>query len=204
MDNINIYHHWLKEGDNVTHIHCPKNKVVFAAGLPDTIVLHYTAGSNGKSSAEYLAKGEHKASAHVVIDRSGHIYQLVPFNMESWHAGKSEYDGRSGFNQYAIGIELDNAGILTPENDHFVSWFGKSYPPEDVLKATHKNETTERYWHTFTNIQINMCQWLCAALKVEYPGIKHILGHDDIAPGRKQDPGPAFPMERVRNLLEES
>jgi len=188
----------------LTHIKCPKNTKLFEAGQPDTIVIHYTAGRNGKNSAQYLAKDNVKASAHIVLDRTGHVYQLVPFNTISWHAGKSSYEGRFGFNNFSIGIEIDNAGILEPVGDKFKSWFGKKYDAEDVLVAKHRNEAVEKYWHTYTEIQIEKTEQICELLMETYPTITSILGHEEISPGRKQDPGPAFPLDKLRRMLIES
>ena len=55
------------------------------------IILHYTGGTSAMSSAKFLARSDVKASAHVVIGRDGQVIQLVPFNIEAWHAGKSSY-----------------------------------------------------------------------------------------------------------------
>ena len=103
--------HQLEDG-NITQLSCPKNKQKFGAKLPDTVVIHYTAGRSAKSSADYLCRNDIKASAHLVIGREGEIFQLVPFDTVSWHAGKSEFGGRTSLNKYSIGIELDNAGPL--------------------------------------------------------------------------------------------
>ncbi len=196
--------HLLVKGEKVKHLACPKNQQLFSAGQPDTIVIHYTAGSSAQSSAEYLARADVKASAHVVVGRDGAAIQLVPFDNVAWHAGKSEYNGRVGYNNFSIGIEIDNAGILTPSGDEFVAWFGKRYPANEAVKAKHRNEQTERYWHTFTEIQITTVEELCQKLIERYPTIVQILGHEEISVGRKQDPGPAFPLEKIRmRLLQE-
>jgi len=168
---------------------------------PDTIIVHYTAGTSGESSARWLADPTSKVSAHVVIDRSGRIYQIVPFNKIAWHAGQSAYGGRTGFNDFSIGIELDNAGYLDRQNNEYISPYGKRYPEDEVLWAKHHNERFTRFWHTYTEAQLLVCRDLCLALIQGYPEITQILGHDEISPGRKQDPGPAFPMEHFRNSI---
>ncbi|MCF8358749.1 MAG: N-acetylmuramoyl-L-alanine amidase [Prolixibacteraceae bacterium] len=196
--------HLLVKGEKVKHLACQKNQQLFSAGQPDTIVIHYTAGSSAHSSAEYLARTDVKASTHAVIGRDGAAIQLVPFNTIAWHAGKSEYNGRVGYNNFSIGIEIDNAGILTPSGDEFVAWFGKRYPANEAVKAKHRNEQTERYWHTFTEIQIAAVEELCQKLIERYPTIVQVLGHEEISVGRKQDPGPAFPLDKLRmRLLQE-
>jgi len=197
---MKITNHHL-ESSEVEQIACPKNNKPFAQGQPDSIVMHYTAGSNGLSSAKYLAKNNVKASAHLVIDRTGKIYQLVPFNHEAWHAGASEYAGRSGYNHYSIGIEIDNAGVLEKSGNDYLAWFGKKYPAEEVIQATHRNETSPKYWHIYTQQQIQLCMDICELLIETYPQINSIVGHEEISPGRKSDPGPAFPLDKIRNLL---
>ena len=60
------------QGQHITQLSCPKNTKPFAIGQPDTIVVHYTAGRSGESSANYLCRNNVRASAHIVIDQSGH------------------------------------------------------------------------------------------------------------------------------------
>ena len=112
----------------------------FASGAPDTIVLHYTAGTNAQSSAEHLTKASKRSSAHLVIGREGEIYQLAPFNRITWHAGKSQWQGRKQLNNYAIGIEMDNAGELTEQSSGiYKTWFGKVIDRGDVFIGKHRN-----------------------------------------------------------------
>ena len=202
--NLKINNSHLLEGDNVTPILTKKNNKTFkeAGGTLDTLIIHYTAGSSAESSAKYLCRDDIKASAHIVIGRQGEIYQVVPFNKVSWHAGKSKYGGRVGYNKYSIGIELDNAGVLTKTGNEYQAWFGKKYLENEVMRATHRNEGDPRYWHIYTEKQLEVNEFVVTLLLEKYPKIKTILGHEEIAPGRKQDPGPAFPLDRFRkNLL---
>ncbi|HKK38190.1 MAG TPA: N-acetylmuramoyl-L-alanine amidase [Cryomorphaceae bacterium] len=187
-------------GENTVIDLTNKNKIEFPSGLPDSIVIHYTAGSSASGSAAWLKRPEVKASAHLVIGRDGSVFQIVPFNIQSWHAGVSAYGGRSGYNRYSIGIELDNAGFLTKTGNVFRATFGRTYSADEVLKAKHRHEGKERYWHTYTEAQINTCREICELL-IDHYGVKEIVGHDEISPGRKQDPGPAFPMNEFRNDL---
>jgi N-acetylmuramoyl-L-alanine amidase len=184
-----------------TAIHKPKPIPQKDINGPDTIIIHYTAGISGESSANWLANPTSKVSAHVVIDRSGQIYQIVPFHKVAWHAGPSAYGGRPGFNNFSIGIELDNAGYLKRDGNAYVSEYGQQYAPADVIQARHRNENFTRFWHTYTDEQLLACRDLCLALLETYPEIDQILGHDEISPGRKQDPGPAFPMHHFRNSI---
>lgn len=173
----------------------------FAEGLPDTLVIHFTGGSSAKSSASYLCRPDVKASAHLVIGRDGSLFQLAPFNQVTWHAGKSRWQGRSGLNKYAIGIELDNAGELKDNgNLRYLSWFNKAYSPDEVFFGTHRNRAVPSYWHTYSEEQIALAFDICRLL-CEHYDIKTIVGHEEIAPGRKSDPGPAFPLDRLREKL---
>lgn len=200
MFNINENHLFGKNAA-ITQLKCEKNKQLFAQAQPDTIIIHYTAGKDAASSANYLCKPEVKASAHLVIGRDGSVFQLVPFNTIAWHAGKSAYNGRIGFNQFSIGIEIDNAGILEKSGSEYVAWFGKPYPENEVIKAIHRNESKEKYWHCFTEIQIEKVEEICQAIMNKYSSIQHILGHEEISAGRKTDPGPAFPLDKIRDRL---
>ncbi|WP_224995736.1 N-acetylmuramoyl-L-alanine amidase [Cesiribacter sp. SM1] len=178
-----------------------KNNIPFAQGFPDSIVIHYTAGRSAQSAAEYLARPDIQASAHLVIGRDGTVYQLAPFNIITWHAGESNYGGRKTWNQYAIGIELDNAGPLEKIGyATYMAWFGGKYPDDEVLHAVHRNESRPRYWHVFTEKQIEVCQQVCETLIAAY-SINKILGHEEISFGRKIDPGPAFPLDMFRERL---
>ena len=192
--SFSIVNHRLM-GGGVIHLECPKNRR--GLGEPDMIILHYTAGTSAESSAKFLVRPDVKASAHVVIGRDGQVIQLVPFNIEAWHAGKSSYGGRSELNHYSIGIELDNAGELQRVGDRYYSCFGREYSPDQVY--TTEEEGRARYWHSFTEGQFAVTEEICRLLKACY-GIKYLVRHSDITP-RKTDPGPAFPFDELRKRL---
>ncbi|BDD05474.1 N-acetylmuramoyl-L-alanine amidase [Aureibacter tunicatorum] len=192
-------HKFEEQVSDITHMSCPKNTKKLNGGKPDCIVIHYTASPSAKQAAEYLRRNDVKASAHIVLGRKGHVYQLVPFDTVSWHAGASSLNGRSGFNDFSIGIEIDNAGVLNKVGEKYQAWFGKSIPENEVIKATHRNESNPRYWHAYTEAQIDKIFEICEALIKAYPSIKSIHGHEEISPGRKSDPGPAFPLDRLRD-----
>ena len=202
---MNIEKHVLV-GDHVStrYIDCPKRGGAVTG--PDTIIIHYTGGNGAESTADYLCSSSVKASAHLVIDRNSlQTFQLIPFDTVAWHAGLSGYtfpDGceRSGFNQYSIGIELDNAGPLVKTGSGYMAWFGKSYQEEEIYFGIHQHQTEPKYWHAYSECQIGLLLEVCCLLLATYP-IKHILGHDDISPRRKIDPGPAFPMEQFSKHL---
>ncbi|MCK5002574.1 MAG: N-acetylmuramoyl-L-alanine amidase [Gammaproteobacteria bacterium] len=188
------------EGDGIVFKETPNKGGVFGKNLPDTIIIHFTAGSSAESSVNHLCKPSTKASAHLVIGRDESITQLVPFDTVAWHAGPSSYGERKGFNKYSIGIEIDNAGRLTKSGDNYVSWFGKIYHPDEVVEAVHRNESETTYWHRYTEEQISIVQEICTMLTDKYK-INSILGHEEISSGRKIDPGPAFPLDTLRERV---
>lgn len=191
----------LVTGDNVRKmVNCTKTSGEFEKNNLDTIVIHYTAGPY-QSSLNTLVNPKVKASAHVLIDRDGSITQLIPFNEIAWHAGESSWGMRNGLNKYSIGIEIVNSGPLTKSGNVYRSWFGAAYNPSDVVEAIHRNQSTAKYWHVYTAEQIETVKQLCAELIETYPNINKILGHEEIAPARKTDPGPAFPLDKLREQL---
>jgi N-acetylmuramoyl-L-alanine amidase len=175
----------------------PNHGDVFA---PDTIIIHYTAGPSARSAINTFIEPEKKVSAHVVIDTDGSLTQMVPFNMVAWHAGKSRHLDRKGLNKYSIGIEVVNAGRLNRSGSVFVSWFGREYGMDKVMKAVHRNEDVSTFWHRYSEEQISSVSDLCSTL-VNHYNLKFILGHEEVSPGRKIDPGPAFPLDKLRNRI---
>jgi N-acetylmuramoyl-L-alanine amidase len=195
---LKIQNHRLV-GDQVTFRQTPNTG---GAMQPRYLVMHYTAGRSLESSVESLCtrKPQGNASAHVVLGRDGRIVQLAAFNVVTWHAGISHWNGLTGLNQHAVGIEMDNAGRLHREGDRYVAWFGKSYPGDEVLLAEHRHGGGTQPWHTFSEVQIERALELSDALVAHY-GLEDLLGHEDVAPGRKTDPGPAFPLQAVRSRV---
>lgn len=172
---------------------------------PRFLVMHYTAGHTAQSSAAWLCNPAAKASAHLVIGKDGAIIQLVPFNIVAWHAGVSRWMGDEGelvgMNKYAIGIELDNPGRLVRSGAGWRSLsLGINYPFDDGIEATHKHETQPSAWHIYPQAQLEMA-FTVASLLFETYSLEDIVGHDDIAPMRKSDPGPAFPTTSFRGRL---
>ncbi len=182
---FSIVNDWL-EGDRVVHLSCVKNTRAIVG--PDMIILHYTAGSSCMSSAYYLTRPDVAASAHLVIGRAGEVVQLVPFNIEAWHAGRSWYAGRGELNHYSIGIELDNLGQLRLEGGKFVAECGRVVSFKEVYTDDSGKELT--YWHKYTEVQMDVLQYVCRLLKKRYP-IKYVVGHSDVT-ARKVDPGPGL------------
>ena len=200
---ITVKNHRLVSSDKSLQISfdaSPNHGTTFSEGLPDVIVLHYTGGSSLESSVNWLKSPASKASAHVIIGKNGEIVQLVPFNIKAWHAGISEWQGRKNLNHFSIGIEIDNSGLLEKRVDGYYTYWGKRIDNSQVVLATHKHKNQEQVWEAFTEKQIVIVEKIVMALKESYP-IKDIVGHDDIAPGRKTDPGPAFPLQKIKNKL---
>lgn len=164
------------------------------------IIIHFTAGGSAASSVSWFKNPKAGASAHLVIGRDGKIVQLIDFNRKAWHAGTSQWANWNGFNNFSVGIELENPGRLTKRGDKYFSWFEKEYPAQDVVERTHKHEDQASFWLSYTEKQIEATLEVCQELMKKYP-ILDILGHDDIAPFRKNDPGPMFPMESFRAKL---
>ena len=156
--------------------------------------MHYTAGRSARSSINWLVNPNAKASAHLVIGADGSITQLVAFNRKAWHAGRSRWAGRTGLNSFSIGIELDNPGVLTRRASGWFSTWGDPVEDDNVIEAVHKNGGDLRGWHTYSGAQLEVAIEVGCLLARHY-GLKEVLGHEDVAPDRKIDPGPAFPMD---------
>lgn len=166
---------------------------------PQYLVVHYTAATSASSAISWFKSAVAQASAHLVIGRDGAVTQCAPFNVVTWHAGKSQWKGLNGLNKYSIGIELVNAGRLIKSGDRFICAVDrKVIDPEDVIWAKHKNESKEDYWQEYTAQQMEVASEITALL-VKHYGLIDVLGHEDISPIRKSDPGPAFPMSSFRS-----
>jgi N-acetylmuramoyl-L-alanine amidase len=194
---MNIVNHRLEGAE---YVESPNQGGPYAPSALDTIIIHFTAGANVESAIRTLCDVERRVSAHLVVARDGEVTQLLPFNIIGWHAGRSKWHEREGFNKYSIGIEIDNAGQLEERDGRYESWFGRAYSEEEVVRGVHRNQTAETCWHRYTPEQLRVVEALCAAL-IEGYGIKHILGHEEIAPNRKVDPGPGFPLDQMRARL---
>ena len=172
--------------------------------VPRFLIIHYTGGSSAAGTISWFQNPISEVSAHLVIARDGKITQMVPFNRVAFHAGQSRWGNLSGLNRHSIGIELDNAGILIRSGGKWVSKLSRrSYPDSEVTVAPHKFEppgAAPSGWHAYSAAQIE-ATLECGMALVRHYGLADVLGHDDIAPGRKRDPGPDFPMASVRARL---
>ncbi len=172
---------------------------------PRFLIIHYTAGRSLESTVRWFKNPDASASAHLVIGRDGKIVQMVPFDKKAWHAGQSRSGSVVGLNSHSIGIELDNAGELTRRAaGGWAAWFGGHFADDAVVVARHKHDTPAADpsgWHAYPEAQLNALMEVAAALQAAYR-FEAVLGHDDIAPRRKRDPGPAFPMAALQSRLD--
>src|SRR5579885_1743663 len=138
---------------------------------PDMILLHYTGMQSGEAALRRLCTAESKVSAHYVVFEDGRIVQCVPEAWRAWHAGVSCWAGETDINSSSIGIEIVNPGHE----------FG---------------------YRDFPLRQIAAVISLCRSILTRRGPISadRVLGHSDVAPARKQDPGERFPWQ----LLSES
>jgi N-acetylmuramoyl-L-alanine amidase len=130
---------------------------------PDMIVLHYTGMRDTEAALVKLCSAGSEVSTHYVVMEDGYIVQCVPEARRAWHAGAAVWEGESDINSCSIGIEIANPG-----HSH-------GYPD-------------------FPKRQIAAVTALCRSIFTRYriPAWR-VLGHSDVAPARKQDPGEKFP-----------
>ena len=132
-----------------------------------TIIIHYTGMQSERESLLRLCNIKFKVSSHFLINESGKIYRLVKDNHIAWHAGKSCWGNYKNLNKNSIGIELVNRG------HHFG-------------------------YTNFKKKQLLSLIRICKILKKKYKTKKkNIVGHSDVAPLRKIDPGEKFPWKRM-------
>jgi N-acetylmuramoyl-L-alanine amidase len=195
-------HQLVPENDeeNIRFEKTPNQSGPFNDHLPDTIIIHYTGGNSIESSVNWLKNPKANASAHVVVGKTGEIVQMVPLNIIAWHAGASRWKGRQRLNNYSIGIEIDNAGLLEKRAEGYYTYFDKRMSNQKVVLARHKHGDEEKAWEAYNEKQIATVEEICRLLKDTY-NINEILGHDDVAPGRKIDPGPAFPLQKLQDKI---
>ena len=148
-----------------------------------TIVLHYTVSDNERS-IKTLTTGN--VSAHyLILDKDDDkIYNLVPESERAWHAGDGGFAGRTILNDTSIGIEIVNAGIQ-PQYRNALKNGAMDYHPYEHYVA-------------FDELQIKKVAQLVQDLALRYDiSPKNIIGHADMAPSRKIDPGAKFPWQRL-------
>src|SRR5256886_17481608 len=139
-------------------------------GILDMIVLHYTGMTDNRAALTQLCDPASEVSAHYVVMPDGYIIQLVAEARRAWHAGVSSWAGNTDINSCSIGIEIANPG-----HDH-------GYPD-------------------FPRRQIAAVTALCRSIFTRHKiPADRVLGHSDVAPARKQDPGEKFPWRLVADF----
>ena len=131
------------------------------------IIIHYTGMKKESAAIKRLQDPKSKVSSHYLIKRNGEIINLVPDLFEAWHAGVSSWKHFKSLNKKSIGIEITNPG-----HQHGYKKFSKKqiFSLQKLLNILVKKYKIEK---------------------------KYILGHSDISPGRKKDPGEKFPWEML-------
>ena len=131
------------------------------------IIIHYTGMRNENKAIQRLSDSNSKVSSHYFIKNSGDVLNLVPDLFTAWHAGNSYWKQYKSLNRYSIGIEINNPG--------------------------HDNG-----YKRFTSKQISSLIKLLKFLSKKYAiNKRNILGHSDISPNRKKDPGEKFPWIKL-------
>lgn len=133
----------------------------------DMLILHYTGMPTGAEALARLRDPAAKVSAHYLIEEDGRVFALVDEAARAWHAGVARWRGQDDINSRSIGIELVNPGH---------EW---GYRP-------------------FAEPQMAALVRLCPDILTRHAvPPRHVLGHSDVAPARKQDPGPLFDWARL-------
>lgn len=165
------------------------------------LVYHYTAGDSLESCVKWFQKKD-GVSAHFVIGRDGRVVQMVKLCDRAWHAGTSAWKGISGVNHFSVGIEICNWGILKKKGDNYYCW------PKNYSAIFNGNnpfkDKTGGYWESYSEKQIRSVIEVSKSILEQFPNIvlDDVVGHEHIAPGRKTDPGPAFPWDNVKSELQ--
>jgi N-acetylmuramoyl-L-alanine amidase len=134
---------------------------------PDILVLHYTGMPTGPEALARLRDPEAKVSSHYMVEEDGRIFRLVPEERRAWHAGVSFWKGERNINGVSIGVEIVNPGHE----------FGYRPFPEAQIAAV-----------------IALAADIRSRWRIDDG---RIVGHSDVAPGRKDDPGELFPWKRL-------
>ena len=133
----------------------------------DMIVLHYTGMLSGAEAIDRLSDPVAKVSAHYVVEEDGRIFRLVDENKRAWHAGIASWKGEGEINARSVGIEIVNPGH---------EWGYRAFPEAQVAAV------------------IALVKDLKRRRKI---AADRVVGHSDVAPGRKEDPGELFPWGRL-------
>jgi len=168
---------------------------------PSVIIIHFSATLTTEEIFDIFIRGPLSLSSHYVVDDQGRVFRLVEEKHRAWHAGQSAIDDVANVNDYSIGIELRNAGKLTPipGNDEFLTVQNQRFRPPPVPVRVGSD-----WWEGFARAQIDSLVALCRRISLRYNiPPQRVLGHSDVAlpPGRKIDPGPLFDWKGFRGAL---
>ncbi|MEM4359745.1 MAG: N-acetylmuramoyl-L-alanine amidase [Candidatus Bilamarchaeaceae archaeon] len=179
---------------------------------PKGAIVHFTAGrwrteQNARDSFGWLQSQGFKA---VVISRLGNVYFPRDWD-RTWgpHAGRSFHPALgSDVSKHCVGFELVNPGRLTLQNGRWVTWYGETIESELVVHyQTQVGNIKPGGYVRFSDLQIEALITILFNLKKRYTqfSFDYVLGHDEVAPDRKNDPGGALgmPMDEFRDLLKQ-
>lgn len=133
----------------------------------DILLLHYTGMRTGAAALERLRDPNAKVSAHYLVEEDGRLFRLVDEEKRAWHAGVAFWRGEEDINARSIGVEIVNPGH---------EWGYRPFPEAQVKTV------------------VELCRDVVARHAVPR---ERVLGHSDVAPERKEDPGELFPWERL-------
>jgi N-acetylmuramoyl-L-alanine amidase len=193
----------------------PTPKIIPASGgdilRVELLVIHYTAGP-WKPSLDTLRDPKQPGSAHFLVGKDGRLAQLAKTDDRTEHAKAppAVWRGQLGVNRRSLGIELENWGWLkrapSPEKGPAPAWLRWTNAPH--RGAIWTDPTTGMAWDPYPETQLAALDDLVRRLVVIFPilreGGDRIVGHRDVDPGRKQDPGPHLSLERLRKVAKEA
>jgi N-acetylmuramoyl-L-alanine amidase len=155
------------ESPIATSVHPSPNHGNRRSGPLDLLILHYTGMDSAAAALQRLANPVAEVSAHYVVLEDGRVVQMVPEGRRAWHAGQGSWAGVSDINSRSLGVEIVNGGHAG----------GLPAYPEAQMAAV-----------------IKLCHDLTARWSIP---AHRVLGHSDIAPERKEDPGEHFSWARL-------
>lgn len=168
----------------------------YPKGYPEGLIVHFSAGSSMRSTMDW---GREQGYMFLGIDKEGNVYQTNPLNEWGHHAGVSSWPGiGSSVSNRLIGVELDCAGKLSSAGPgKWKSWFGRIVGEDKVRTVVGKDNQKKGTYEKYTEAQEAALFDLIVWLKTNNPSVfkvDWVLGHDEVAPSRKDDPGGALSM----------